>query len=443
MEEASSHSSPDALLVRVPPGNAGALRKLLEERGCEVTPAEPESAGTDPSLRDPALLRTLVDTLPDSIYVKDPSGRYILDNLAHQKRVGVKSPAEVVGKTVFDFFPKEIAESFNADDEVVLRSGIPLLNREEPIVDDDGTNRWISTTKVPYRNEEGTILGLVCLSRDISEERRAKEDLLRAHVSLKESNESLRQLQMELVEAEKMKTIGRLAAGVAHEVKNPLATISMGVDYLSQVNLGNDPSVVEILKEISTALKRADQVLRGLLDFSTPKQLDVEPQDLNAVVEESLTLVRGLLTERNIRVTTELAPDLPLVRLDRTKISQVLVNLLTNAAHAVGGTGGMIHVRTSSRQLSQFGAHVGDARSEVFRAGDRVVLAEVEDNGPGIPPGNLSKIFDPFFTTKPTGTGTGLGLSVSKTIMDLHAGTLMLANREEGGARATMMLRAV
>jgi PAS domain S-box-containing protein len=207
---------------------------------------------------DRDLLRTLIDTLPDSIYVKDAERRYILDNLAHMRRVGVSSTEEIVGKTVFDLFPKEIAERFQADDDAILGSGVPLHNREEPIVDDDGTRRWISTTKVPFRDAAGRILGLVCLSRDISEEKRAKEDLLHALAGLKAAHENLRSLQMQLVDAEKMKSIGRLAAGVAHEVKNPLAIITLGIDYLSHLDFGDDASAQDIIHEVSVALKRAD-----------------------------------------------------------------------------------------------------------------------------------------------------------------------------------------
>lgn len=398
---------------------------------------------SDPdSARDRELLRTLIDTLPDSIYVKDTEGRYILDNLAHMRHVGADSTAEVVGKTVYDFFPKEIAERFNADDNAILRSGVPLLSREEPIVDDDGSHRWVSTTKVPFRDAAGQILGLVCMSRDISEEKRAKEDLLRALTKLKEAHEDLRDLQMQLVDAEKMKSIGRLAAGVAHEVKNPLAIITMGVDYLSQIDFGNDPSARDIIHEVSIALERADQVVRDLLDFSAPKPLALTDQDLNAVIDEALALTSGILAAKEIKVARELAPDLPPVRFDRIKISQVLVNLLTNAADAVPHPGGCITVRTSSSRLAGVGANIGDPRSEVFRAGDLIVATEIEDNGPGVPSDKLEKVFDPFFTTKPTGQGTGLGLTVSKTIMDVHGGVLTISNRPEGGARATMMLKS-
>ena len=131
-------------------------------------------------------------------------------------------------------------------------------------------------------------------------------------------------------------------------------------------------------------------------------------------------------------------PDLPL---DAVKMSQVFVNLLTNAAHSMSA-GGILTVRTYSKQLTGVGSNIGSAHSESFRIGRTLIVVEIDDTGHGIPEDKLSKIFEPFFTTKPTGIGTGLGLSVVKTIVDLHGATIDLRNLPEGGARATLMFQA-
>ena len=115
-----------------------------------------------------SLLRTLIDNLPDHIYVKDSQGRYLIDNVAHQRFVGAATQEEVAGKTVFDFFPAELATRFEVDDSATLRSGQPMVGREEPIVDRAGHLRWLSTNKMPLRDQHGQTIGLVCMSRDIT-----------------------------------------------------------------------------------------------------------------------------------------------------------------------------------------------------------------------------------------------------------------------------------
>src|SRR5205085_662059 len=122
--------------------------------------------------RERSLLRTVVDHLTDNLYVKDAAGRYILDNPAHREFIGARSSDEVIGKTVFDFFPTAIAEQYHADDIEIIRSGETLLKREEPAVTRSGEKRWLLTTKVPFRDSNGEIAGLVCLSRDITKVRR-------------------------------------------------------------------------------------------------------------------------------------------------------------------------------------------------------------------------------------------------------------------------------
>lgn len=392
------------------------------------------------------VLRSVIDNLPDPIFVKDSEGRYVLDNVAHTRSLGKTTSEEVIGRTVFDFFPHDLAVEFKADDDRILQTGEPLLNHEEAAPESSGDHRWVLTTKVPVRAEAEHVSRLVCIRRDITEQKRAEERLRHANSelstalsNLKKTTGELRDLQMELIEAEKMKSIGRLAAGVAHEVKNPLAVISMGVEYLGTQPGGEDENVPLVLKDMADAVKRADNVIRGLLDFSAPSRLALEPEDLNVVVERSLVLVRGEL--KGVQVVDELQPGLPPVRMDRSKIEQVLINVFTNAAHAMSG-GGTLLVRTFVKQLTGVGESIGDIRSEMFRAGDTVVVLETEDTGSGIPEDKITKIFDPFFTTKPTGKGTGLGLTVTRSIIDLHRGAIAIANRPEGGAKVTIMLHA-
>ncbi len=398
------------------------------------------------------LLRALIDNVPDLIFLKDAEGRYLLDNAAHLRSVGASESSEVRGRTVFDFFPDEVARAFHEDDLAVIRSAQPLLNHEEQVTDAPGHQRWLMTSKIPWLNDEGRAVGLVCISRDITEQKLAeahlkqanadlkarREDLIAAVKDVQDAHLELRSVQFQLIDAEKMKSIGRLAAGVAHEVKNPLAILKMGLEFLG-TQPPADEHVPLILKEMSDAVGRADGVIRGLLDFSAPKQLDVHRASLNVVINQALRLVRGEM-KGGCQIRRDLQADLPPLALDTDKISQVFVNLLTNALHAMDG-GGTLTVRTYSKQLTGVGHNVADTRSESFRVGDTIVVAEIDDTGPGIPEEKLVKIFEPFYTTKPTGKGTGLGLSVVKTIIDLHGATIDLRNLPEGGARVTIMFQ--
>jgi signal transduction histidine kinase len=195
-----------------------------------------------------------------------------------------------------------------------------------------------------------------------------------------------------------------------------------------------------ILKEMADALDRADGVIRGLLDFSAPKHLEVKREDLNPIINGALKLVRGEM-KGAFEIERDFQPNLPLLKLDAGKISQVFINLFTNALHAMGD-GGVLSVRTYSKQLTGVGANISDSRSESFRVGQNIVVAEIDDTGCGIPEDKLAKVFEPFFTSKPTGRGTGLGLSVVRTIVDLHGGTIDIRNLHDAGVRVTLMFQA-
>ncbi len=250
---------------------------------------------------------------------------------------------------------------------------------------------------------------------------------------LKKQREQLFAAQTSLMHADKMETVGRIAAGVAHEVKNPLTVITMGLDYLSTgFPQHTDENIPNVLGEMRESALRADTIIRGLLDFSASSRWDVSEEDLNSAIEQSLQLVRHEFVQNRITVDKDLDENLPPLKLNRTKMEQVFINLFINAAHAMPG-GGTLSVRTYVQQTPMGNNATGD--------NVETVVAEVADTGTGIPPEILTKIFEPFFTTKPVGVGTGLGMCVVKNIVELHGGTITMANRPQGGAKATISFK--
>lgn len=403
-------------------------------------------------MRERELLHALLDNVPDRIYFKDRESRFVRVNSAMLKLFKLDAMEQILGKTDFAFFTNEHAQPAFDDEKRVMLTGHPIIAKIEKETLPDGGVGWASTTKMPLRDRQGVIIGTFGISRDITEQKLAEEGLLKANAALakkqeelltvledlKKAHEELRSVQLQLIEAEKMKSIGQLAAGVAHEVKNPLAIIAMGVDYLSHEKFSSDSCVPRVLQDICDAVKRADAVIRGLLDFSLPGKLEVEDVNLNEIVEQALLLARVEIKGTGFQVVKELQPNLPPLKLDVTKMGQAFINILTNAIHAMG-EGGTLTVRTFAKQLTGVGPNVGDSRWESFRVGRTIVVAEIDDSGTGIPEDKLTKVFDPFFTTKPTGSGTGLGLTVTKSIIDLHGGTVGIRNRPEGGVRVTIM----
>lgn len=244
-------------------------------------------------------------------------------------------------------------------------------------------------------------------------------------------------MQLQLIQSEKLESIGRLAAGVAHEVKNPLAVILMGVAYLTRQMTHGDANVPMVLGEIELAVRKADTVIRGLLDFSAPSELQLNAEDLNGVIDQALLLVKHELEKTHVTVMRELST-LPPINLDGNKIQQVFINLFVNAVQAMPN-GGTLTIRTCVKPKAAVETHLGLKETRWLARQSTVVVVEVDDTGSGIQDTKLPKVFDPFFTTKPTGKGTGLGLTVSKKIVELHGGLIDVRNRPEGGVRATIV----
>lgn len=320
---------------------------------------------------------------------------------------------------------------------------------EHRIFHRDGTIRWVRNQRVPHYTAEGAMAGYDGLVSDITSRKEADEQLTQANARLREvlasltkSHEELKATQMQLIEAEKLQTVGQLAAGVAHEVKNPLAVLQMGIGFLSRQPELDQPNALAVLKEMGEAIDRADAVVGDLLEFAAPKELELRATDVEPLIRQTLRFVRHELDASKVKPTTNFAGQLPPCALDRNKMKQVLVNLFTNACHAMPN-GGELRVSTSSWRVTEDAlAQTANRAGGRFKPGDLLVALEIADTGTGIPPDKLSKVFDPYFTTKLTGKGTGLGLTVTKTIIDLHRGQINVSNRSGSGVIVTIALPA-
>jgi len=399
-------------------------------------------------------LEAILNLSRDGIMVVSTEGLILAANPSAERLYGFTADA-IVGKPVSSLVPPERLHELSEIDPAVAR-GRTIEEFETVRVRGDGTRIDVSCSIAPIRDAGGRITGSVVLTRETTAIRLALREaaqsseklsdrermLQRALVALRKSHEEGKQAQLQLVQAAKLESIGRLAAGVAHEVKNPLAVILFAVDYLSDAIAAPDADTLTALKDAREAVMRADSVIRGLLDFSTATELSPTDQDVNDVIQRSLGLVRHALTKAHVFPVEELEENLPLALLDRNKIEQVFVNLMINAIDAMP-SGGTLIVRTRRDRLTEVGEGVGLRRTDPFQVGQSIIVVEIEDTGTGIDKTAGARLFDPFFTTKPPGKGTGLGLAVCKSIVALHGGTIRIANRAEGGARATVVFHSL
>ena len=264
--------------------------------------------------------------------------------------------------------------------------------------------------------------------------------------------------QQRVLRVEKMASLGRLAAGVAHEVGNPLGAIN-GYAHLLRRHVASDAEAVGMVRDLEREAARVDRIMRGLLDYARPRRVSSSL----VIVTECIARVVEMLTEQkalaHIHLDLSMARTLPAVRLDAHALDQVLVNLLLNAAHATPPHG-RIHVSarlTSVERALGFGVRRSVDRSDVsmprnaslrlgsWRDGarpDALIELVVADSGPGIPEEDLERVFDPFFTTKAPGEGTGLGLAIVARTVEDSGGIVFARRAREGGAAFVILLPA-
>jgi PAS domain S-box-containing protein len=277
----------------------------------------------------------------------------------------------------------------------------------------DGTYRWILARGVVRRDDKGQPIRMAGSHVDITQQKEAAD---------------------RLVEAAKMEFACVLAAGVAHEVRNPLQSLQLGTNYLTQRFKDSDAPLKMVLTDMDSEIRKAEKILRSIDPGNGA--IACGDGDLNKLVEEALRLVRKDLVKAQIIVCREMASGLPAVCVDSDRMSEVFINLILNAVHAMP-QGGTLTVR--SYQAEQ-GARSGcPGVRELARASD-VVVAEVQDTGVGIDDENLKHIFEMFWSSRPLGRGSGLGLPVCKKIMDLHHGVIDVVNGPSSGVVATVAL---
>lgn len=277
------------------------------------------------------------------------------------------------------------------------------------------------------------ILGRVVLHAIEREANRTKlhklaKRLQEREVELESTVRNLKSTQISLIHSDRERTTGRLALGIAHEVKNPLQIIRTGLDYISRHDPTQVPQARKVLDQLYVAVDRANLIVTELLDCAAPRPLAISESDLNQVMNDSTKLMHHVLKEHHVVLEEDLCADSPKLMLDRQKISQVFVNLMMNSVQAMKD-GGRLKVRTSVRSLGEYLGNANDTTHD-----HRVTIAEIIDSGPGIPEEILPQMFDPFFTTKHD--GTGLGLNVAKAIVDMHGGGIRIINHPDGGACA-------
>ena len=367
------------------------------------------------------LLLALIDSLPDYVYLKDRDSRFILTNKAQAQLVGARDSSELAGRTDADYVSRELAERYRASDLHVMQSRAPLVNIEEPSEGYGGKSRWVFTTKVPLFDSAGEVTGLVGISRDITDLRRAEQERER--------------LQEELQQSQKMEAVGRLAGGIAHDFNNILTVITGYCEMALEESQGNRV-LEDNLHEIKRAARRSATLISQLLAFSRRQILLPRVFDLAGLVEGMDGMLRRLLGE-DVRLVTSRGGASLLVNADPGRIEQVLMNLSVNARDAMPG-GGQLTIRTAGacRTVDELAGHPEVAPGEF-------VSLSVTDTGHGMDEATMRRLFEPFFTTKDIGKGTGLGLATVYGIIRQSSGHITCQSEVGKGTTFTVYLPRV
>jgi PAS domain S-box-containing protein len=344
----------------------------------------------------------------------DENGLITLINRKGCEVLGYKEE-EIIGKNWFDLGVPEKVREMRKDTfrKVMAGEEKEVEDYENTIITKSGEERIIAWHNTTLLDEKGLIIGTLSSGEDITKRK---------------------ETEVELIRAEKLTSLGQLAASVAHEVNNPLAGILVYTTLLLKKyqarKLQTEETENQLLK-MKKELERTSGIIRNLLDFSRQSDADMRPVEVNKVVEAALLLVKHQISLEHIKLELRLGQDLPLVLAGFDQIQQVLINLLLNAIQAMP-EGGLLSTATSVAQNIRIG--------ETLK---KTVRIDVTDTGVGIPKENLGKLFTPFFTTKEKGKGVGLGLPVVHGIIERHKGKIEVVSEVNKGTTFTIYLEAM
>jgi len=360
------------------------------------------------------LFGNIMDALPDQVYVKDLQGRFVIDNISHRKFLGTQGLEEMEGKTEADFFSAEIAAKYNATDGKVISTGQPVVNLEEPVVDRDGKITWLSITKLPLRDTDGKMIGIVCVNANINERKASEEKLRMAAAQLQRSNNELQEF----------------ASVASHDLQEPLRKIQAFGDRL-RLKCGSSLSETghEYLERMQDAARRMQTLLHDLLTLSrvTSKAQPFESVQLGDVVRQVVSDLEVRIEQ--LGATVEIGP-LPTAEADASQMRQLFQNLISNALK-FQNPGVRPEVIISSKNLV-----VEDSGIPGALPGDRVSRIFVQDNGIGFDEKYAERIFTVFqrLHSRSEFEGTGIGLAVCRKIMERHGGTIVAKSASGQGA---------
>lgn len=361
------------------------------------------------------LLRLLIDNMPDYIYVKDAESQFVIANRALADLVGAKDPHDLLGKTDFDYFPGQIAAAFFADEQAVIRSGRPLINREEPNIDADGNAKWNLTTKVPLKDANGKAIGVMGIGRDLTPRKQVEAEAQKAREAAEQANSAK----------------SAFLANMSHEIRTPMNGI------LGMTELALDTDLTSEQRECMNAVKQSAEalldVMNDILDFSKIEAGKMEFEeiefDLPNVLELALKLLALRADEKGLELLCDLPPNLPrAVCGDPGRLRQIVINLVGNA------------IKFTDRGEVALRASVQDSGDDHY-----TFEFSVKDTGIGISAEKQQLIFEAFSqgdvsTTRKYG-GTGLGLTISRRLIEMMGGHISVHSEPEVGTEFRFTVR--